>query len=688
MYQVFGRLQYKHFAQWFESWLDQERGRFILWIPVFWGVGIAGYFSCHVEPIYPSIPIIIAGVMALLSVLVSRQMSFPTGFMVRALGIAVFSTSAGFFVAHTRTHHLNTWQLDAPMHHITITGQVKKLETAPSKTRVTLCDVKLLGRSICVKLTTLSSPPDIGSSITATAALRPISGPYLPPWYHARRVAYFQGISAYGRLKSWQVHQHHIPEQTTIETVRHTINQEFTARLSTENRGIAQALVTGDRMYVSEEIRQAFTDAGIAHLLAISGLHVSFIAGLLFLFFRRTLCLWPDLAERLPLKKISALCVLPILFLYVLISGAGIPIQRAFLMISLVMAGIVFDRSALSMRSVAIAALVILALRPESLVSISFQLSFSAVIGLIAIYETETLRKMYRYHARKKILMTIAGTLITTVVATIMTTPLTLYHFQRFSLVTMLGNIVAIPWTGVAIMPCLLMCLISLIFGGSPWLFQVLDFVLMLLVRYTQWIASLPGAAVLVPVQSLRFMVLTSLGLLWLCLWKSRVRYIGGVFFILSCFTFNSRLEPALFITLKPLTVFFVNQPDFVTLSRTQKPYLQERLIRMLPGKYTIQNIHTGAWEYNHAAQGWRIFIQLPQKRTLEQPGRSFLCSIQTPEGSLKQLKYRDLQKSGALYLPLRSPERWISSCQVQGVRPWSEPFCASLPTQTKIFSE
>jgi competence protein ComEC len=144
--------------------------------------------------------------------------------------------------------------------------------------------------------------------------------------------------------------------------------------------------LTGERGAIPEDTMEAMRVAGLAHLLAISGLHIGLVTGILFFGFRAILALWPAVALRYPIKKLAALAALVGAFAYMLITGGTVPTQRAFLMVALVLTAVMLDRSALSMRLVAFAAVIVLLVAPVSVTGPSYQMSFAAVVALIAAY--------------------------------------------------------------------------------------------------------------------------------------------------------------------------------------------------------------------------------------------------------------------------------------------------------------
>jgi competence protein ComEC len=314
---------------------------------------------------------------------------------------------------------------------------------------------------------------------------------------------------------------------------------------------VASALITGKRGTIPEQVKQAFRDSGLSHLLAIAGLHLGLVGGFVFLVVRGGLALIPPIALRYPIKKIAALVTLLVLVCYLLISGAAIPTQRAFVMNGLVFGAILIDRLRISMRVCAIAAMVVLIADPSVLVGVSFQMSFGAVVALIAVYETYGARLSRLLHGRsvlRKVLGYCGGVTVTTVVATIGTYPYSIYHFHHLALYSPLANVIAVPLSAMWTLPwglvsCLLMPFSLERLGLAPmgWGIDI-----------TIWIAervsALPGNVWSTPRLPPEGLLLISFGGLWLCLWQHAWRRWGMVTVVAGIATIVTTRPPDIVI--------------------------------------------------------------------------------------------------------------------------------------------
>jgi competence protein ComEC len=285
----------------------------------------------------------------------------------------------------------------------------------------------------------------------------PPSPPVEPHGFDYARQAYFQRLGAVGYVltepellsradrRDWSL---------GLAALRQTIAHRIAVAIPGTAGAIAVALLTGLRGALPDHIWDQWAIAGIAHLLSISGLHLALVAGTLFFVVRIALALAPPLALRLPTKKLAALVALLGAFGYLLISGAPVPTQRAFAMTALALVATMADRNPFSMRLVAWAAIVVLLLQPEGLLGASFQMSFGAVVALIAVYETGVARRPADAGGLDwRLFMYVAGIALTTLVASAATTPFSIYHFSRFPTYGIVTNLIAVPLTGIWIMP-------------------------------------------------------------------------------------------------------------------------------------------------------------------------------------------------------------------------------------------
>jgi competence protein ComEC len=534
--------------------LEQEQETFFYWLPVFFGMGIGCYFLLSFEPSVTLAVTLVALTAILLGGMLRRQ-----SFWLYKLATLAFVMAAGFAVITLRANVLATPMLKDEIGYQAFEGVIEKVERMPRYSRITLGQIKFyfplsLGEvpPIRVRVTargTLQPAPSFvpGMKVKAAAVLKAPGGPVVPGGYNFRRYAFFAQIGAVGFLvKPLTAHQQqpHLTVTGWIAQKRAQLTQYLRHSIPGENGALVAALITGDRSGITDTTRQAYADAGLAHILAISGLHLSLVAGFIFLMIRGTLSFIPPVVLKYNTKKIAAACALLFTFVYLILSGLSIPAQRAFIMTSVVLLAVMTDRIALTMRNVALAALVVLVIMPEALISISFQLSFAAVIALVAVYE-KIHPRLLKVHMRERKVVTrlglyIGGLILTSLIATLATAPLTVFTFNRFSLVAVWANLIAVPVVSFLLMPLIVMMLLT-----APLTMDFFAPLMNLLLGCISQIASyaqgLPGAVILVPQVPLAAQLFTVLGLLWLALWRTKIRFAGigglviaGVIFIMT----------------------------------------------------------------------------------------------------------------------------------------------------------
>ena len=270
----------------------------------------------------------------------------------------------------------------------------------------------------------------------------------------------------------------------------------------------------------------------MSHLLAIAGLHLGLVGGFVFFAVRGLLALIPPVALRLSIKKIAALVTLVVLFCYLMISGAAIPTQRAFVMNGIVFAAIFLRRLKLSMRICALAAMVVLVLDPPSLVGVSFQMSFGAVVALIAVYETwgpQLARLLHRGSFAHRVFGYCGAVIVTTVVATIGTEPFAIYHFHRLVLYSPLANVIAVPISAVWTLPWGVIACLLMPFGLERLALVPMGWGIDATIWVAQHVSALPGDVWAMPRMPPAGLLMISLGGLWLCLWRGNWRRWGMV---------------------------------------------------------------------------------------------------------------------------------------------------------------
>ena len=359
--------------------LAGERERWILWAPVAVLSGILVYFWLSVEP-WPWLGLSVLVVAAIACLAIKAA-------VLRVITLGIGLAAAGFAVSQLSTHLAAAPVLSDEIGPRPVSGVIESVETGKSGTRIVLSSVTIAGLEpdetpgrVRIVVRTHGDQPVPGVSASILAVLKPPSPPTWPGGFDFARRAFFQGIGgigyAVGPLRLDDSDNSAGGWRTWVEGVRQDVTDRILAALDPPTGAVAAALLTGQRYAVPEATFDTIRRAGLAHLLAISGLHLGLVAGALFVSFRAVVALIEPLALKYPIKKWAAVFALVGTFCYLLLSGATVPTQRAFIMTAIVLGAIMIERDPFSMRLVAVAALVVMAIAPVSVLGPSFQLSF------------------------------------------------------------------------------------------------------------------------------------------------------------------------------------------------------------------------------------------------------------------------------------------------------------------------
>lgn len=515
---------------------DWEADRRKLWLPVFFALGIGLYFLLHAEP---SKWLTLGVIEALIAIAIIFR------FHSKVLKFLIFPAlvTAGFAWVQMRTIYVALQMGEVPEQKLYLMGEVVNVDhNQKGKLRLTLDNLqdfdrqKVQGR---FRITLREKQGDYrpGQCVELIAQLWPRAQSQLPGGYQFDRKNFYAGLSGSGYAESRALPvECSKPSAPAADSWRSKIVSRINQVLPADEAAVAATIIAGNRDALSLKQIQNYRDSGLAHFLSISGLHMSMIAGLMFFFIRLALAFIPALSLRFDAKKISAVAAIIISAVYLLISGAAVPAQRAFVMTLIVLLGVLFNRRAVSMYTIAWAAFIVLLISPEALIGASFQMSFAAVIALIAFYE-KFAGRLSRWFAADKsslaatfgkaVLCYIIGILLADLVASLATLPFAVYHFNRVAVYTSLANLLAGPVIGFLIMPFALFSLLLMPLGLDYYPLQTAGFGIKLVNEITNWVSALPGASWQVLSPPLWGLLLTVLGGLWLCIWERRWRWWG-----------------------------------------------------------------------------------------------------------------------------------------------------------------
>jgi len=438
-------------------------------------------------------------------------------------------------------------------------GLVLDRYTQPAERRVRLILAvrePATGRAIRVRISLpvqADSPAAVeGSVVRLRARLMPPSPPRLPGGYDFARAAWFDGIAATGSVLGGVEVVTPAPVEGGLAVWRHALANHVQKFLPGSAGGIAAAFASGDRGGISQADESAMRDSGLTHLLSVSGLHVSAVVAGAYVLALRLLALWPWLALRVRLPVVASAFGGLAGVGYTLLTGAQVPTVRSCLGALLVLAAVALGRQPLSLRLLAVAALVVMLLWPEAVVGPSFQMSFGSVLAIIALHEAGPVRAFLARRdegwwirlARHGAMLLLSGLVIELALM-----PITFFHFHRAGVYGSLANLIAIPLTTFVTMPLLALALaLDLVgLGQVAWwgCGQSLD----LLLAIARWTAARPDAVTQLPTMGAAAFLAFLVGMLWLALWQGWVRLLGLVPAVVAAMSLAMLKAPDVLIT-------------------------------------------------------------------------------------------------------------------------------------------
>ncbi|HEV2630449.1 MAG TPA: ComEC/Rec2 family competence protein [Pseudolabrys sp.] len=521
-------------------------GRLLPWLAVAFGFGAVLYLAADTEPaLWAATPAALVAV-ALAFLARQRPLAFPL-----LLGFA--GITAGFAVATMQTARIAHPVLRYPVGSATLGGYVEIREGRERSDRVTLRVTHLEGRRIGVRPERVrlairkDTAPPVGSFIELKAHLSPPLPPLRPGGYDFARDMYFQqiGASGYalGKIRvvtppasgGWWLRY-----AAFLDATRASIDRRIHAVLPGDRGAIASALITGTRDAISTPVNDAMYISSLAHVLSISGYHMAVVAGIVFFVIRGSLALVPGLAIRHPIKKWAAAGAFAAAFFYLLLSGSEVATQRSFIMIGIVLLGVMMDRPALTFRTITLAAFGVLVLAPQAVAHPSFQMSFAATLALVAGYQhglpwkagkdTPLAARVALWGGRE-----VAGLILASVVAGFATTPYAAYHFHRLAPYGVLANLGAMPVVSAVVMPAGILGVVLVPFGVDAPCWHIMGWGIDWMIDVVLWVARLPGAVGRVQAFGNGPLLLSTLGILLLCLLRTPLRWSGAVLGVIAC---------------------------------------------------------------------------------------------------------------------------------------------------------
>lgn len=531
---------------------ERAHGHAFLALPVLTGLGAALWFALPTTPA----PLLVAGLF-----LLSLSLFFLLrGHDGRLHLILLMSTLllAGMSLAAFEDWRRATVVLDQPVTTM-VTGVVEMREpSGEGRWRYVLAlegtaspQLRRQPERITVISRTRQSPFDIGERITGRARLSPPSGPALPGLVDFAFSSYFDGIGAIGffygapsRVGGPVVEGWGQSFERTVFAWRSAIASRIRATVPGDPGAFAAAIVTDERRAISEETTEALRVSGLAHIVAISGLNMALAAGIFFVGMRSLLALLPGFAQRFPVKKLAAAAALLMATGYYLISGFGVSAERAYIMMAIMLAAVFFDRASISLRNVALAALIVLVISPSEILGPSFQMSFAATVALVAGYSAWSRRRdenedrPWRPIILKPVVTLahlVGGVFATSLIGGLSTAIFSIEHFHRMSTYGLAANLAAMPLVSFIVMPFGLVGMLLMPFGLDGFFLQVMGWGLEGVIVVAKTVAAW-GGDVNIGRQPPLFLPIATAALLLLTLLRTRLHLLGLPLLALAVF--------------------------------------------------------------------------------------------------------------------------------------------------------
>ncbi len=559
------------------------------WLAVAFASGIAAWFAIPHAAGWAGA--MLAGLLTALAAAIGwREKDDRARLMAACLAVGLLF-SAGVGTIWARSELVGTPALERPAS-IMLTGRIleRTEQPAQSRTRLVLAARDAEGHRamrLRVNLPMDRDRPEYveGAVVSLRARLMPPASPMLPGAYDFARAAWFQGLAATGSVQGDVTLVEPVQQGAVLASLQRRLSDHVRAQLDGSPGAIAAAFASGDRGAITPGEEDAMRDSGLTHLLSISGVHVSALIAAVYFVAMRLLALWPWLALRVRLPLLAALLGALAGVGYTLLTGAEVPTIRSCAAAVLVLGALTLGREPLSLRMVAVAAMLVLLLWPESLVGPSFQMSFAAVIAIVVLHDCAPVKAFLAARDESWLARTgrrFAMLLLTGLVIELVLTPIVLFHFHRAGFYGALANMIAIPLVSFISMPgiALGLALDTLGLGAPAW--WITGKSLELLLWIADFTANQPGAVKHMAQIGRGTFALFLIGGFWLALWRGRARLWGLLPVALAAGITATTVPPDLLISGDGHHVGVAGEGDrLIVLRDTRSDYTRDKLTEL-----------------------------------------------------------------------------------------------------------
>ncbi len=537
--------------------LEKERENYSLWYSVLYLFGILYYFSLQDEP-----SIIIVTIFVTTLVIAKIYTDFYTKTIITKFFLNItLAFFLGIFASSVKAHIISPVAIKEKMNEVNVEGIVTKIRPMPYGLQVNIDNVRISELSIeqtpkAVRINFSKFKADhlmVGDSVSLKADLSPPPSQIVPGGYDFKLVAYFNQIGAVGKSMSEAEVISYAQNTFLVKllNLRKHLQHLLIEKLGIKNGNFAAAMFLGETGGIDQTTLTNMRFSGISHILCVSGLHLSLVAAIFFMSSRFLLNFSNYIAFRYDIKKISAYISLVASFFYLLLTGIQIAATRAFIMTSIVIWSLLISRQPHPMRSLSIACILILTLNPEYAIHPSFQLSFIAVSSLLAAYEFYIKNKNI-FGSSKGIVASLRlytiSNIYSSVVASLATAPIVIYHFYTYSNYSILANLIALPVVSFITMPIGILAILFSFCSFSNYLFVIVGESIDIIREVSNFIVKLPKAIIYTSHISNYSIMIFLISFFWLLIWKSKIRLLGFAGICLSIILYMTEKLPNILI--------------------------------------------------------------------------------------------------------------------------------------------
>ena len=519
-----------------------DRDRLILWLPACLASGILLYFLLRIEP-----PLWLGAGLAATALLLFA--SVRRSRLAHALAAGLLAASIGFLAAELSARRMPPMP-SLPHKAAVATGRIAAIDVfADGRRRLTLDAVGIAAAASATSTSRLlriklrADDPALlstGDRVRLRTLLHPPAAPDFPGGRDPQRDAFFSGLAGSGSALGAAVVLSHGPAHgfaAWMRRLRESIAARIAAVLPGPRGAVAATLLTGLSSAIPQSDRDAFAASGLAHLLAVAGLHLGIVMGLALSIVRTGLAAWEWAALRLPCRQIAALSALAAGGLYMLLTGLHLPGLRSLAMAAIAMLGLLIGRRAVTLRALGFAAILLLLANPATLLDVGYQMSFAAVLALLAGYEAARpiMQRLQGPGIGRRIALHAFQLFFTSLVAGAASLPYAAFHFGRVQFYFVLANLVAVPLTAFWVLPQGLLSLFLMPFGLEWVTLRPMGAGIDVILFLARTVSGFPAASLAVPAPPGWGLLLVSFGLLWLCIWRTGWRVLAALPIVIGC---------------------------------------------------------------------------------------------------------------------------------------------------------